>query len=101
YRHLPAELLAHALVGVARCDAAPLLRLAATDPYDVDLDAVRCPVRIAWGTADRLLPWPAAAARYRRELWHADWVELEGVGHAVQLDVPATAAALVLEATAG
>lgn len=31
--------------------------------------ADRLPVRIIWGTADRLLPWPTAAARYR-----ADWL---------------------------
>jgi pimeloyl-ACP methyl ester carboxylesterase len=54
-----------------------------------------------WGTEDALLPWPAAAARYRTEwLPHADWVELEGVGHAPQLDVPLVAAQLILGHTA-
>ena len=52
-------------------------------------------MRIVWGTEDRLLPWPAAAARYRRDwLPHADWVELDGVGHCPQLDVPLEAAQL-------
>ena len=50
--------------------------------------APRCPTRIVWGTADKLLPWPAAAERYRRDLWHADWIELDGVGHCPQVDVP-------------
>ena len=55
---------------------------------------------MVWGTADRLLPWPAAAARFRRDwLPHADWVELEGVGHCPQLDVPLEAAQLVLGVT--
>ena len=46
-------------------------------------------MRVVWGTDDRLLPWPVAAARYRDEwLPHADWVELDGVGHCPQLDVP-------------
>jgi pimeloyl-ACP methyl ester carboxylesterase len=48
-----------------------------------------------------LLPWPAAAARFRTEwLPHADWVELEGVGHAPQLDVPLETAQLILGFTA-
>jgi pimeloyl-ACP methyl ester carboxylesterase len=46
---------------------------------------------------DRLLPWPSAAARYREDwLPHADWVELEGVGHCPQLDVPLEAAQLTV-----
>jgi pimeloyl-ACP methyl ester carboxylesterase len=55
-----------------------------------------------WGTEDRLLPWPAAATRYRREwLPQADWVELEEVGHAPQLDVPLETAQLILGVTGG
>jgi pimeloyl-ACP methyl ester carboxylesterase len=54
-----------------------------------------------WGTADRLLEWPSTAMRYRRDwLPHADWVELEGVGHAPQLDVPLETAQLILGFTA-
>jgi pimeloyl-ACP methyl ester carboxylesterase len=59
-------------------------------------------VRIVWGSVDRLLPWPRAAARYREQwLPHADWVELDGVGHCPQLDVPLEAAQLILGFTAG
>ena len=57
--------------------------------------------RVVWGTADRLLPWPSAAARFRHDwLPHADWVELDGVGHCPQLDVPLEIAQLVLGVTA-
>jgi pimeloyl-ACP methyl ester carboxylesterase len=67
----------------------------------VDAEWIVCPVRIVWGAEDRLLPWPAAAARYRGEwLPHADWVVLDGVGHCPQLDVPEVTAALILEHTA-
>ena len=53
-------------------------------------------MRVIWGTADRLLRWPEAAERYRREwLPHADWVELDGVGHCPQLDLPLETAELV------
>jgi pimeloyl-ACP methyl ester carboxylesterase len=68
------------------------------------LDAARidCPVRVVWGTADRVLPWPSSAAGYRAELLpHADWVELEDVGHCPQLDVPLETAELILGFTSG
>ena len=52
------------------------------------------------GTDDRLLPYPAAAERFRRELPQADWVELDGVGHGPQLDVPLETAQLILGFTA-
>jgi pimeloyl-ACP methyl ester carboxylesterase len=48
-----------------------------------------------------MLPWPSAAVRFREDwLPHADWVELDGVGHCPQLDVPAVATALILDFTA-
>ena len=51
-------------------------------------------MRIVWGTEDKLLPWPSAAARFREDwLPHADWVVLDGVGHCPQLDVPLETAA--------
>ena len=54
-------------------------------------------MRIVWGSEDKLLPWPSAAARYRYDwLPHADWVELDGVGHCPQLDVPLETAQLIL-----
>jgi pimeloyl-ACP methyl ester carboxylesterase len=59
-------------------------------------ERITCPVRIVWGTEDRLLPYPAAAERFRRELPQADWVELDGVGHYPQWDVPLETAELIL-----
>jgi pimeloyl-ACP methyl ester carboxylesterase len=102
YEHIPAELLAHQLLGVAACHAAqPMIEHARSDGWPLDAAAIDCPVRIVWGTADRLLRWPSAAARYREQLLpHADWVELDGIGHCPQLDVPAAAAQLILELTA-
>ncbi len=100
--HIPGELIAHQLLGVARCDGArPLIDYALAHGYSIDAEQISCPVRIVWGTADKLLPWPAAAARYRRDwLPQADWIELEGVGHCPHLDVPLEAAQLILGFTA-
>ena len=100
FEHLPAELLAHQLRGAAGCAAQPLIEYALRERWSLDAQRIACPVRIVWGTTDRLLPWPSAAIRFRHEwLPHADWVELEGVGHCPQLDVPVETSQLILGAT--
>ncbi|MGZ4201864.1 MAG: alpha/beta fold hydrolase, partial [Thermoleophilaceae bacterium] len=74
-----------------------LAAYAAEASWELDAAAIDCPVRIVWGTADALLPWPSAASRYRTEwLPQADWLELDGVGHCPQLDVPLETAELIL-----
>jgi pimeloyl-ACP methyl ester carboxylesterase len=103
FEHIPVELLACQLLGVARCDAGPaLIEHARVADWALDAERIDCPVRIVWGTEDQLLPWPSAATRFRTEwLPHADWVELEGVGHCPQLDVPLETAQVVLSFTSG
>jgi pimeloyl-ACP methyl ester carboxylesterase len=97
YEHIPAELLAHQMGGVAGCDVLPLVELAGREGYPLDAAKIDCPVRIVWGTEDRLVPWPSAAVRFRDHLLpHADWVELDGIGHCPQLDVPLETAQLIL-----
>ena len=85
-------------MAVAACGAVqPLLAYARRHGWPLDAARITCPVRIVWGTEDRLLPWPSSAARYRHELLpHADWIVLDGVGHCPQLDVPLEAAELIL-----
>jgi pimeloyl-ACP methyl ester carboxylesterase len=97
YEHIPAELLAHQLRGAAAAPAASeLIEYARRSVWSLDAERITCPVRIVWGTADRILSWPVAATRFRREwLPNADWVELEHVGHCPQLDVPVEAAELI------
>jgi pimeloyl-ACP methyl ester carboxylesterase len=102
FEHIPAELIAHQIRGVAACDGlSALLAYATEHGWALDPEAVTCPVRIVWGTEDRILPWPATASRFRRE-WTpaADWVELDGIGHCPQLDVPVQTAQLILGFTA-
>jgi pimeloyl-ACP methyl ester carboxylesterase len=101
FEHIPAELLAHQLLGVAKCDSIPLIEYALRAGYGLEAAKIICPVRIVWGTEDKLLPWPSAAARFRNDwLPHADWVELAGIGHCPQLDIPLEAAQLILGFTA-
>ncbi len=98
FEHIPPDLLAHQIRGAASCPAAlPLLEHLAVEGYRLDTERITCPVRIVWGTEDRILPWPVAARRYRDDLLpNADWVVLDGVGHCPQLDVPAETAELIL-----
>jgi len=98
FEHIPVDLLAHQMRGAASCTAAvPLIEYAQRAGWSLEAEKVTCPVRIVWGTEDRLLPWPAAAARFRNEwLPLVDWVVLDEVGHAIQMDVPLEAAQLIL-----
>jgi pimeloyl-ACP methyl ester carboxylesterase len=101
YEHIPAELLAHQMRGVASCDAVfPLIDHALRAGWNLNAEKITCPVRIVWGTDDKLLSWPSAAARYRHDwLPHAEWVELEGISHCPQLDIPLETAQLILGLT--
>jgi pimeloyl-ACP methyl ester carboxylesterase len=101
YEHIPAELLAHQIRGAASEPIATMLESARHERWSLDAERITCPVRIVWGTEDKLLAWPSAAARFRNDwLPHADWVVLDGVGHAPQLDIPLETAQLILGLTA-
>ena len=98
FEHIPAELIVHQMRGAASCEAVlPMVEYAIREGYDLDAAKITCPVRIVWGTNDQLLPWPSAAARFRNDwLPQADWVELDGIGHCPQLDVPLETAQLIV-----
>jgi pimeloyl-ACP methyl ester carboxylesterase len=98
YQHIPEDLLVHQVLAAAACrDAARMIDLGLRDGWPLDAARITCPVRIVWGTEDRLLPWPRAAERYRTDwLPHADWVVLDGVGHYPQMDTPLETAQLIL-----
>jgi pimeloyl-ACP methyl ester carboxylesterase len=97
FEHIPAELIAHQIRGVANCAGArPMLEYRLRKNWNLDAGRVRCPVRIIWGNEDKILRWPSAAVRYQDEwLPHADWIELPEVGHCPQLDVPLETAQLI------
>ena len=103
WEHIPAELVAHLMRGAAHCDGAEAMIAHALEAgWPVEAERIDCPVRVVWGHEDRLLAWPSAAVRFRRDwLPHADWVELDGVGHCPQLDVPLETAHLITGFTAG
>lgn len=102
YEHIPAELIAHLMRGAADCPGVvPLIEFAQREGWNLDAERIDCPVRMVWGTDDRILAWPSTAARFRDDwLPRADWVELDGVGHCPQLDVPLETAELIAGFTA-
>jgi pimeloyl-ACP methyl ester carboxylesterase len=57
------------------------------------------PIRIAWGTKDRILPYNHYATGWRKVLPDADWVTLEGLGHVPMSDDPELIAQTILEFT--
>ncbi len=95
---LPPEVVASVVRAAAGCHAAAaMIEYAIEHAWTLDAERITAPTRIVWGTEDVLLPWPSAAARYRNDwLPHADWVELDGVGHCPQVDVPLETAELIL-----
>lgn len=93
-----ADLAKKILLGAAGCtEAIPLAEMGRTADWAFDTEAIDCPTRIVWGTEDKVLAWPAAAARYQENLADADWVVLEGVGHCPMLDVPERTVELITE----
>ena len=98
HEHVPPETVVRIIQAGAGCTGAlPMLEYAARETWTLDAERIACPVRMVWGTADKLLPWPAAAVRYRTEwLPQAEWIELDDVGHCPQVDVPLETAELIV-----
>jgi pimeloyl-ACP methyl ester carboxylesterase len=83
-----------------RCDAFyDVLRRLPLEPEPRPIPAGTCPVRIVWGSEDRLLPLRGYSERWRRLLPWAEWVVLQGAGHVPMYDDPEHVAALILEVT--
>jgi pimeloyl-ACP methyl ester carboxylesterase len=61
----------------------------------VDLGSVDCPVLIAWGDHDRILPMDRHAPRLREELRGAEFRILPGLGHTPMWDDAAQISAMI------
>jgi pimeloyl-ACP methyl ester carboxylesterase len=58
---------------------------------------IDCPVLIAWGTKDRILPYATTTERLRALVPQARWRELPNQGHMPQWDDPEGTARLILD----
>ncbi|HEY5318127.1 MAG TPA: alpha/beta fold hydrolase [Solirubrobacteraceae bacterium] len=87
--------------GAANCAIVPdAIKLAASGDMFGDLPAIDCPVRIAYGTRDRLIHWPGHYTMIHRQKPDADYIALEGLGHLAMWDDPELVARTILEVTA-
>lgn len=63
-------------------------------------DGVDCPVLLAWGSRDRILPSPRYSERLRELLPAAEWADLPGLGHVPMSDDPELVARTITDFTA-
>ena len=78
---------------------APLTLTEAGETFG-DLDPIDCPVRILYGTNDRLVRWPTHYVRMKELLPDAEYVALDGLGHLPMWDDPQLVARRIIEVTA-
>jgi pimeloyl-ACP methyl ester carboxylesterase len=65
------------------------------DGPPADFAGVSCPVLLAWGTKDRLLPAARYSQRMRNLLPAAHWMDLPGLGHMPMGDDPQLIASVI------
>jgi pimeloyl-ACP methyl ester carboxylesterase len=98
---------------IRAADAAQMLRDAVACPVYFELmdallsdgppqslDGIDCPVLLAWGTRDRILPSPRYSDRLRTLLPAAEWMALQDLGHVPMSDDPELVARTIAEFTA-
>ena len=66
----------------------------------VELDVALCPVTIAWGQKDRLIPYHRYGRPMRDVVRGAEFITLPGVGHVPMYDDPRLVARTILETIA-
>jgi pimeloyl-ACP methyl ester carboxylesterase len=99
-RKVPATEALAMFEGARKCSIVDdVLGMVGGDIHQVDAASIECPVRILYGTSDRLLRWPSCYGRMRQTLAKADWVALEGLGHLPMWDSPDAVSTAILEHT--
>jgi pimeloyl-ACP methyl ester carboxylesterase len=63
----------------------------------VDLDRIACPVLVAWGSRDRILPLERHADGFRRGIPGVEFRVLPGVGHTPMWDDPTGIASVIAD----
>lgn len=97
---LPAPYAREWIVAAKNTPARDLfLRFAAQTSTPGALPGADGPIRIAWGTRDRILPFESYSSGWRKLLPDADWVMLESLGHVPMSDAPELVANTILETT--
>lgn len=76
-----------------------LLQFAGETSTPTELPGADGPIRIAWGSMDRILPFDDYATGWLKLLPDADWVTLYGLGHVPMSDDPELVSNTILEVT--
>ena len=99
---MPPRAAADAIRGAAQCEVyLPLLEAIERDGPPTDFSSVDVPVRVAWGTRDRILTYPRYWEPLKRILPpHTELVELPALGHVPMWDDPDLVARTILDVTA-
>lgn len=97
---IPPAAAADILKGMAEMDDyVPFLEALQRGGPPKDFDGIDCPVRIAWGTKDRVLPIGRYSDRFQTLIPDAEFVELPGLGHTPMYDDPDLVARTISETT--
>lgn len=78
----------------------PLMDAILRDGPPRTFEGITCPVLLAWGTRDRIIPSPRYSRRLREMIPAAEWLELPGLGHIPMFDDPQLVARTIGEFTA-
>ena len=99
---VPRRAAAAMIRGAADCPAyVPLMEAIARDGPPTDFRSIDVPIRVAWGTGDRILTYPRYWEPLERILpAETELVELPGLGHVPMWDDPDLVARTVLAVTA-
>jgi pimeloyl-ACP methyl ester carboxylesterase len=96
-----AQAAAAMFAGAAGCSVTQdALELAGTEGAFDDLGPIDVPIRILYGTRDRIVRWPSHYGRMKRILPDVDYIALEDMGHLPMWDDPDTLTRQILEVTA-
>lgn len=98
---MPAQDMLDVIEDVAGCTIIDEFVAATTrdGPFNGDMSKVSCPVRIAWGQNDRIVPPDQNARPLLDRVPEAEFVVMPGVGHVPMYDDPILVAATILEVT--
>jgi pimeloyl-ACP methyl ester carboxylesterase len=81
--------IARMIRGAAACSIVVVaMDILMAEGWEEPLGPIDCPVRIAWGTKDRVIPLSSGSARFPTLVPDAEFVELDGLGHVPMSDDP-------------
>lgn len=96
-QRLPGYLASQWLLAAKECPTREMLLSHSPKVRYPDSITIDGPVRIAWGTKDRILPFEGFSGGWKKVLPDAEWVMLDKLGHVPMSDDPSLIAKTILE----